>query len=137
MCQLHNIKDTAKLRRRMKNGKKIFWKVYRITGQSLYPPCYDDFGGIGHPGIIKAEPEKDFLDLEDMSYIKEGAIHVFSDKIEANDFMLYTTEIVIPVICREKDLISCGSFGILGSSAAFKQIEILEKDFPKFTDKIE
>ena len=132
MCLYHNEQLTKKLKKEMKNGKKIFWKVYRKDEDGIYPPCYgSSWRAISKPGVVKAEPKQDFSGLVDFSSIGPGAIHVFLDKKAATDFVRYKTDVVIPVTCRVEDLISCGTSWGQGLTAAFKQIEILKKDFPK------
>ena len=135
MCQYHSEASTVKLRRRLKNGKKIFWKVYRYARWGISSPCRTNGVPITGPGIVKAIPEeKDFSDLVNYSSVEGGAIHVFLNREDARDYVRFEGEVVTPVICQEKDLVSCGvtrTIGKMVTTAAFRQIEILDKDFPR------
>jgi hypothetical protein len=131
MCLCHNKKNTKELQKRMKKGKKIFWKVYKVVENVLYPPC-QGVPAIKGPGAVFPEQKIYFPeDLQDMSQyapIGKGAIHVLIEKEYAKAFLDDWPEYVIPVTCNAKDLISAGDSG---KSAAFTKITIAKKDFDK------
>lgn len=138
MCLVYDEKATKDLKRRMKKGKKIFWKLYRKCGGNwLSPPCYSEYS-IGYYGISKAVgnlPEH----IGNNAEIGPGAFHVFVNKSEAKLFIRYAHEVVVPIRCEVKNLVGASkkrklSYRDIGNpeeGACFSEIEILKKDFDK------
>lgn len=132
MCLWYSKENTDELRRRMKKGKKIFYKVYDVDEceKCLIPPIMEK-PIITKPGNVLPEKKVDFSNLSDGVEVKSGAINVFQDEEGAKQFILSLAEKVIPVTCDIKDLVAVDNDIWLGQypTAAFKKIKIAKKDF--------
>ena len=143
-----NIEENESFVEKLLSKKEITcYKVYRMNRHRkvLYSPCFSQ--EISNFGVIKSNRQNKNIIPEEGNQVEHG-IHVFVNKKDAEDYAYLKEKVVVPVLCRENDLIAIGTFetgfhksnygnGIKSfQSAAFMKVRIRSRDWNKIFDKI-
>lgn len=119
MCLLIDNVETRKFKKKHQNHKEFTcYKVITTESTSVFFSDYKYKVGINKSNRYSVKVNK--KDYDSDYYINKG-IHVFTDKKSAQEYCeCNDDEIVIPVICKMKDLVKCGQH----NDAVFMNVRI-------------
>ena len=129
--QLDQNSNFAKRLNKAKKGEITCWKAYerRSTSKKLVSMVMD--AQIKEPGVIHSGRKNGLSNEEKEKGQVYRAIHVFTKRKEAENRIVYSYDVVVPVICRKKDLVAQGN----SEDAAFSKIRIEKRTWNKIFAK--
>ena len=134
ICKCRIGSDLSNRFEKSKRGEITCWKLYNKIDIRLRSIVMGDL--VNGSGIIKSDRVSAKLTPAEISYseITQG-IHVYTSREEARTYeFLGCDRIIVPVICKEKDLVAEG----VGSEAVFMKVRIDKKTWKKiFSPKTE
>lgn len=129
MCLEIKSIDPNKLNKKFKNGKVILYKAVKINRPWKNPYLTTPFQDVKiKAGFFRAKYPCPQKYMKFRTAITSGAIHVYTNqKYALNMVDTEYSEVIIPVICYQKDFLAVGKY----SDACFTKIFIRKKDYEK------